>query len=110
MVAANPERGEVELVIGDTTLVLAAEMGRLAALSKKLECKSLKDLYDAMTGLAPHAVEACIQCLAIKGDVDAALGQMRMHHFQAAQEAFNVVLEHHITPEDNKKAQKPGKA
>lgn len=69
--AANPERGEVELVIGEEKGVICAEMGRLAALSGSIGTKSLTDLFERAQGVEPLTVYAIIDTMLIDGDLKA---------------------------------------
>lgn len=92
----NGERGEVALRIGSTDLVIAAEIGGLAALSSSLECRSLADLYERLFAAEVKAVVEGVRCLAVRGDVDAAIGQLTLADFPAAKAAFETALLHHV--------------
>ena len=89
---ANAARGEVALKIGSIDLVIAAEMGRLAALSAKLGCDSLTDLWTRITSMEINAVIAGIQTLTVQGDVKAAMAELKLKHFKDCQDAFVAAL------------------
>ncbi|MFT4184268.1 MAG: hypothetical protein QM636_20375 [Rhizobium sp.] len=92
----NEARGEVGLWIDDVPLVLAAEMERLAAVSSRLQCKSLNDLFLRLSGVEASATWAGIELLAIRGDVIKALKKLQLRHFEACGVAFNAILAHHF--------------
>ncbi|TIX89189.1 hypothetical protein [Rhizobium sp. P44RR-XXIV] len=92
----NEARGEAPLWIGDVPLVLGAEMGRLAAVSSRLQCKSLNDLFLRLSGVEAAATWAAIELLTIEGDVVKALEALKLQHFAACAVAFNLVLSHHF--------------
>ncbi|WP_412063974.1 hypothetical protein [Rhizobium sp. SYY.PMSO] len=92
----NEARGEVPLWIGDVPLVLAAEMGRLSAVSSRLQCKSLNDLFIRLSGVEASATWAAIELLAVKGNVMKALEKLQLRHFEACGIAFNAILAHHF--------------
>ncbi|KEA07479.1 hypothetical protein CN09_11265 [Rhizobium rhizogenes] len=94
--AVNEARGEARLVIDDVELVLAATMHGLAAVSSRLQCKSLNDLFIRLSAVEPAATVAGIEILSIKGDVDKALDKLRLKHFAACGLTFNAILAHHF--------------
>lgn len=100
--AVNSVRGEVALPIGDVDLVIAAEMERLAALSARLECRSLADLYQRLLGVEVAATMAAIELLTVKGDPKAALLILKLKHFPACKDAFADALEHHLNGDAGK--------
>ncbi|HWL05000.1 MAG TPA: hypothetical protein VNQ99_08700 [Xanthobacteraceae bacterium] len=95
----NAERGEVLLTIEDVELVLAAEMRGLAALSSRLRCQSLADLWGRLTAMEVEAVLAGVECLAIRGDVAKALQALKVKHFKACQTAFIHALNYQMGEE-----------
>lgn len=95
----NGERGEVALRIGTVDLVIAAEIGRLAALSTALQCRSLADLYERLFGVEVAAVVEGIRCLAIRGDSSAAIEMLTLADFPAAKTAFEAAVTHHLRVE-----------
>ncbi len=92
----NEARGEVPLWIGDVPLVLAAEMERLVAVSSRLQCKSMNDLFIRLSGVEAAATWAGIEFLTIRGDVVKAMGKLKLRHFEACGIAFTVALAHHF--------------
>src|SRR4051812_47616994 len=88
----NEARGEARLVIDDVELVLAAEMGRLSAVSSRLQCKSLNDLFYRLSGVEVSATMAAVELLSVKGNVTEALLKLRLKHFAACAAAFEAVL------------------
>lgn len=98
----NEARGEVRLVVSDVELVLAATMQGLAALSSRLQCKSLNDLFLRLTGVEVGATWAGIELLTVKGkgDVVDALEKLELKHFTACGNAFTAILAHHFDGEE----------
>lgn len=94
--AVNEARGEVRLVIDDTELVIAAELGRLSAVSSRLQCKSLSDLYTRLTNFEVAATVAGVELLTVKGDALAAIGKLKLKHFRICGDAFSDALAHHL--------------
>ena len=92
----NEARGEARLVIDDVELVLAAEMGRLSAVSSRLQCKSLNDLFIRLSDVEPAATMAGIELLTIKGNAIEAITKLQLKHFGACRTAFLSVLAHHF--------------
>ena len=72
----NPERGEVELKLGEVKVTLAPEMARFAALSHSLGTKSLKDILERIQGMEPYTMYACVDAFTKDGDVVAIKGKM----------------------------------
>ncbi|HTV69330.1 MAG TPA: hypothetical protein VMF90_12405 [Rhizobiaceae bacterium] len=105
----NGARGEVALRVGTVDLVIAAEIGRLSAVSTALECKSFADLYQRLLGVEVSATMAAIQHLTVKGDATQALLQLRLRDFPACSKAFAAVLAHHLG-EDEGKGEAAGEA
>lgn len=95
----NGARGEVALRIGDVDLVIAATMSGLAAVSTRLECKSLADLFMRLSGVEPAATVAAISHLTVRGDREAAQKALSLKHFNACAEAFNKALAYHFEGE-----------
>lgn len=98
----NGARGEVALRIGTVDLVIACEIGRLAAVSTALECKSFIDLYQRLLGAEVAATMAAIQHLAVKGDANQALQELRLTDFTACKNAFTAALMHHVGEDEGK--------
>lgn len=96
----NGARGEVPLKIDDVELVIAATMEGLAALSTKLQCQSLADLWGRLSAMEVNAVLAGINTLTVKGDKSAALAVLKIKHFKACQNAFIMALNHQIDGEE----------
>ena len=96
----NGARGEVALWIGDVPLVIAATMGGLSAVSTRLECKSLNDLFTRLQGVEVSATTAGIELLTVKGDRFAAVEKLRIKHFPACSDAFLAALAHHFDDGD----------
>lgn len=92
----NEARGEVALWVGDVPLVIAAEMGALSAVSTRLQCKSLNDLFVRLSNVEVAATEAAILHMTVRGDPAAALAKLKLPHFPACSDAFNAALAHHF--------------
>lgn len=93
--AYNSERGEVPLTIGSVDLVIAAEMGRLAALSTRLGAKSFMDMYTPLANAEINAVLAGVELLTIKGDVGRALKEITLSDLHKCVKAFIEAFTHH---------------
>ena len=65
MLPHNAQRGEVPLQVAGVDLVIAAEMGRLAAVSSRLGCQSFPDLYSRLANVELNAVFAGVELLAV---------------------------------------------
>jgi hypothetical protein len=98
----NGARGEAALRIGSVDLVIAAEIGRLAAVSTALECKSFIDLYQRLLGVEIAATMAGIQHLTVRGNAAAAIAQMRLKDLPACKAAFAATLSHHLGDDEGK--------
>ncbi|UXT99921.1 hypothetical protein [Agrobacterium tumefaciens] len=96
----NGARGEVELWVGSTPLVLAAEMGALAAVSSRLSCKSMADLFLRLSNVEPAATVAALDLLTVRGDKDKAIAALKLKHFGAVAKAISEALSHHFDEED----------
>jgi hypothetical protein len=94
--AVNEARGEAPLWIGDVPLVLGAEMGRLSAVSSRLQCKSLNDLFMRLSGVEVSATVAGVELLTVRGNALEALTKIKMKDFPACAAAFSVILAHHF--------------
>lgn len=94
--SANGARGEVPLRVGSVDLVIAAEIGRLAAVSTALDCKSFGDLYQRLLGVEVAATIAGVQHLAVKGDGARAAAELSLSDFPACAKAFSQALSHHL--------------
>lgn len=99
MADVNGARGEVELKIDDVELVIAATMQGLSAVSTRLECKSLADLFMRLSGVELAATVAAIELMTVKGDKAAALKKLKLKHFTACAAAFSAALSHHFDDE-----------
>jgi hypothetical protein len=111
----NAERGEVPLTVGGVELVIAAEMGRLATLSGRLNCQSFMELYTKLAQVELQAVVTAVEVLAVKGDPTAAIKAMTVADLSACQVAFTAAFLHHADKPGNgeaakgkKKPQSPG--
>jgi len=92
----NGERGEVPLSIGGHDIVIAATMQGLAALSTRLGCASMSDLFQRLANVEVNAAMAAIELLTIRGDAKAALGALKLGHFTAVAGALSQALAHHF--------------
>lgn len=92
----NEARGETRLVIDDVELVLGAEIGRLSAVSSRLQCKSLNDLFMRLSGVEAAATLAGIELLTVKGNALEAITKIKLKHFPACAAAFSTILSHHF--------------
>lgn len=92
----NEARGEARLVIDGVELILAAEMARLSAVSSRLQCKSLNDLFLRLSGVEAAATLAGLELLTIKGNVLEAITKLKLKHFPDCAAAFNTILAHHF--------------
>ena len=95
----NGAAGEVGLYIGTTPLVISATMRGLSAVSTRLDCKSLSDLFLRLSGVEPAATVAAIELLTVQGDHAEASAKLKLKHFKACAEAFSAVLAHHFEDE-----------
>ncbi|GEC15154.1 hypothetical protein [Nitrobacter winogradskyi] len=100
--SANGARGEVPLRVGSVDLVIAAEIGRLAAVSTALDCKSFGDLYQRLLGVEVAATIAGVQHLAVKGDGARAAAELTLPDFPACAKAFAAALSHHLKDSEGK--------
>lgn len=98
----NGARGEVALRVGTVDLVIAAEIGRLAAVSTALECKSFGDLYQRILGVEVAATVAAVEHLAVRGDGAKAARELTLHDFPACAVAFAAALGHHLKADEGK--------
>lgn len=98
--AVNEARGEVALWVDDVPLVLAAEMSGLSAVSSRLQCKSLNDLFLRLSDVEAAATIAGIELLTVKGKPLEAIQKIKLKHFGACRVAFMAVLAHHFDEED----------
>lgn len=96
----NGARGEVALKIGDVDLVIAATMAGLSAVSTRLECKSMADLFARLSGVEAAATTAAVELLAVRGDRFAALEKLKLKDFNACAEAFSRALMHHFQDDE----------
>lgn len=108
--AVDEARGEVSLWVGDVPLVLAAEMARLSALSSRLGCKSLGDLFVRLSDVEVAATLAGIEILTVKGEALEAITKLHLKHFNACKVAFITLLSHHFDGEDEGNAEAAAKA
>ncbi|TPJ86959.1 MULTISPECIES: hypothetical protein [unclassified Mesorhizobium] len=104
----NGARGEVALTVGGVDLVIAATMAGLAAVSTRLECKSMADLFQRLSGVEPAATTAALELLTVRGDKAAAVSKLKLKHFRACAEAINAALAHQfMDDEGNDETAKP---
>lgn len=94
--AVNEARGEAALWVGDVPLVVAATMQGLSAVSSRLQCKSLNDLFLRLSGTEVAATVAAIELLTVKGDALKAINGLKLKHFAACGAAFLSVLTDHF--------------
>lgn len=92
----NEARGEVALWVDDVPLVIAAELGRLSALSSRLQCKSLNDLFVRLSDVETAATVAGIELLTVRGEALEAITKLKLKHFGACRIAFLAALSHHF--------------
>jgi len=92
----NEARGEARLVIDGVELVVAATMGGLSAVSTRLQCKSLNDLFLRLSGVEVAATVAALELLTVKGDRIEAITKLQLSHFPACAAAFSAILAHHF--------------
>ncbi|NVD41295.1 hypothetical protein HT585_20680 [Ensifer sp. HO-A22] len=92
----NGARGEVSLIIDGVELVIAATMGGLAAVSTRLNCKSMSDLFLRLSSVEIAATIAAIELLTVRGDVRAALSRLNLKHFGDCAAAFEAALSAHL--------------
>lgn len=98
----NEARGEVALRTGKIDVVIAAEIGRLAAVSTALECKSFVDLYQRLLGVEVAATVEGVKHLTVKGDGEAAAKALKLGDFTACKDAFAAALMHHLADDEGK--------
>lgn len=104
----NEARGEVALRIGNVDLVIAAEIGRLAAVSTALECKSFAELYQRLLGVELAATLAAVQHMTVRGDAMAALAAFRLRDLEACRESFSLAMNHYLGDDAGGKADAAG--
>ena len=96
----NGARGEVGLTVGGNDLVIAATMKGLAAVSTRLGCQSLSDLFLRLSGTEVAATMAAISLLTIKGDAAKAVDALTLKDFPACAEAFAKALAYHFVGDE----------
>lgn len=96
----NGARGEVALRIGKIDLVIAATMEGLSAVSTRLECKSMGDLFQRLSGVEPAACSAAVELLTVRGDKAAAVKALKLRHFKDCAEAINAALAHQFQDDE----------
>ena len=106
----NGARGEVGLTIGGTEIVIAATMAGLSAVSTRLECKSMSDLFQRLSAVEPAATVAAIELLTVKGNGAEAAGKLKLKHFKSAAEAINAALMHQFQDDEGNGEAVDGKA
>lgn len=106
----NEARGEIPLWVAGVPLVLAAETGRLAAVSSRLGCKSLNDLFVRLSDVEASATVAGIEILTVKGEWLEAIKKIKLKHFGACRTAFLAVLAHHFDGEEPGNEEAAGEA
>lgn len=95
----NGARGEVPLWVGKEPIVIAAAMKGLAAVSTRLGCQSLADLFLRLSGTEVAATMAAISLLTVRGDGEKAVDQLKLKDYPACAEAFARALSHHFDGE-----------
>lgn len=96
----NGARGEVALKVGGVDLVIAATMNGLAAVSTRLECKSLADLFVRLSGVEIAATQAAVELLTVRGDAAKAVSKLKLKDFKACADAFSTALTHHFQDDE----------
>lgn len=92
----NGARGEVALTIGGVDLVIAATMEGLAAVSTRMQCASIGELFSKLTNAEVATAMAAIELLTVRGDAKAALKALNLTHFPAISAALGEALGHHF--------------
>jgi hypothetical protein len=92
----NEARGEVGLRVGKVPVVIAASMKGLSAVSTRLGCLSLEDLFLRLSRTEVAATIAAISLLSIRGDAEKAVDALKLKDFPACAEAFAKALAHHF--------------
>lgn len=100
----NGARGEVALKVGDVDLVIAATMKGLAAVSTRLGCQSLSELFLRLSGTEVAATMAAISLLTVRGDAEKALDIIKLKDYPACADAFAKALSHHFEGEEKNDA------
>lgn len=95
MLPHNAQRGEVPLQVAGVDLVIAAEMGRLAAVSSRLGCQSFPDLYSRLANVELNAVFAGVELLTVRGDAGKAIAGITLRDVKPCQDAFIKALLFH---------------
>lgn len=95
MLAHNSQRGEVPLQVAGVDLVIAAEMGRLAAVSSRLKCQSFPELYLLLSNVELNAVLAGVELLTVRGDIGKAMAGISPRDVKPCQDAFIKALLFH---------------
>lgn len=98
----NGARGEVALRVGGVDLVIAAEMGRLAALSTAMGHPTLAEFQRRLVGLEVSTAILAVRHLTVMGDAEAAIKEMRMSDFDVCSSAFVAALNHHFDGAEGK--------
>lgn len=91
----NPERGEVDLTVGDVTVTLAPEFHRFGALSSKIRTKSTKDLIERISGLEVETMYACVDIFTSQGNLVALKQEMERLGFDSLRpisDAMNKII------------------
>jgi len=96
----NGARGEVALWAGDVPLVIAATLGGLSAVSTRLECKSMGDLFLRLSGVEVSATVAAIELLTVRGEKFEAINALKLQHFPTIADAFSAALSHHFNGDE----------
>lgn len=66
----NPQRGEVELKVGDETFVLCAEFGRLAAWMHETDIQDINVLYKRLSTADIFVLHSGVRNLCVSGNAD----------------------------------------
>jgi hypothetical protein len=79
-IAIDSKRGEIPLTIGGIELAVSADIHRLAAVSTRLGCQSLSELFHKIVTAEPNAPMGCrlltvtiILCDAVRGVINSDL-------------------------------------
>lgn len=108
----NPERGEVELTIGDVTVILSPEFHRFGALSSKIRTKSTQELIERISGLEVETMYACVDCFTSEGNLVSLKQEMEKLGFDSLRpisDAMNKIIALNFSAQETGKSAKNGK-
>lgn len=105
----NEARGEVGLWVKNVPVVIAATMKGLSAVSTRLGCMSIQELFLKLSGTEPAATTAAISLLTVRGDAAKAVEVLTVQHFPACARAFAKALAHHFEDDEGNAEAAEGK-